>query len=364
MPPTASAYNLTFLEAPPDPDPTQRASTRPVMSWATTKSRAFEPSYTRPEGYQAALWRDGLRTDLQPLPSATGYVSSYAWDISNTGQILGSSNFTPRDTGYGSTIVSHPVLWNNGTTPTDLAPLAEGSFDDPVRIAPTGINDSGQISAITDIIAATRYRATVITGVNQMNVLGPDDISSMAYDISNTGMLAGEYDNHPALWVGDKMTVLPDLGYGAALAINEAGHMVGQTRSENDYMQHAAMWVDGQLTPLAARSNRHSRALGINNLDQAVGVYEGDDLFFHAVLWDKGQAIDLTDALGADSAWQLVEASAINDAGQIVGWALPSSGEGVARAFLLSPVPEAATWSYMLLGLAGLYGVFRRQSPH
>ena len=56
-----------------------------------------------------------------------------------------------------------------------------------------------------------------------------------------------------------------------------------------------------------------------------------------ALVWQKSGATDLNSLIPADSPWDLLLASSINDAGEIVGWAVNINTFEV-HAFLASPV--------------------------
>ena len=61
--------------------------------------------------------------------------------------------------------------------------------------------------------------------------------------------------------------------------------------------------------------------------------------------------------------WLLIDAYAINDIGQIVGYGVEINDPQNSLAFLLTPttVPEPSTWAMLLLGFAGLgYAGYRR----
>jgi probable HAF family extracellular repeat protein len=55
----------------------------------------------------------------------------------------------------------------------------------------------------------------------------------------------------------------------------------------------------------------------------------------HAFLWQDDGMIDLNESLPPGSGWELTEARAINDSGQIVGYGIIN---GETHAFLLHPV--------------------------
>jgi probable HAF family extracellular repeat protein len=63
----------------------------------------------------------------------------------------------------------------------------------------------------------------------------------------------------------------------------------------------------------------------------------------------------------AGTGWSLTDATAINDAGQIVGYG--SNPQGVTSAFILTPVPEPEAYLMMGVGvcLAGVIARRRKQ---
>jgi hypothetical protein len=99
-----------------------------------------------------------------------------------------------------------------------------------------------------------------------------------------------------------------------------------------------------------------SAAHSINGRGQIVGVAQvyrrrtitiegrdiiGLDLSPRAFLWQDGVTVDLNDLIPTNSGWQLCEAAAINDAGQIAGTGLRN---GRTRAFFLDPEVDGNQW--------------------
>lgn len=79
---------------------------------------------------EAFLYRNGQYTRLQSLP---GPHATYAWDINNHGDIVGTSNG------------GHPVLWKAGSTVPTLLPVPAGRYPRTV----VRINDNGDIVGTT-----------------------------------------------------------------------------------------------------------------------------------------------------------------------------------------------------------------------
>ncbi|HEX5247860.1 MAG TPA: HYR domain-containing protein [Gaiellaceae bacterium] len=129
-----------------------------------------------------------------------------------------------------------------------------------------------------------------------------------------------------------------------ANAINASGDVVGYSSPDNTTNSHAFLWrLGGGMIDLGALgynrgSSSESRAYGVNDADQVVGQSYGFDFREHAFLWQDGTMTNLDTLLPAGSGWQLQRASAINDAGQIVGFGLLN---GRRHGYLLTPAAAA-----------------------
>jgi probable HAF family extracellular repeat protein len=238
----------------------------------------------------AFLWQDGVMTDLGNL----GGNAAYALAINDVGQVVGSSTLS------GNDLSPHAFLWQDGVM-TDLGTLG-GDF-----AWATGINEFGQVVGYS----------------NSSGLYGP---------------------SHAFLWQNGVMTDLGTaFGYdaSAADAINDAGQVVGALFA--DEFSRAALWQDGVWTALPARGNT-SVAESINASGQVVGGWVNyycnefgctwDPNSQCAFLYSGGTMTDL-DSLILGSGWRLLEATHINDAGQIVGFGTNPLGQ--RRAFLLTP---------------------------
>jgi probable HAF family extracellular repeat protein len=145
----------------------------------------------------------------------------------------------------------------------------------------------------------------------------------------------------------DLGSLAPDIHDTRANGINATGDIVGLSFPSNG-VEHAFLWTEnGGMKDLGDLPNGFddSVALGVNASDEVVG-YSTDSAF----IWTNSDGMqNLEDLLGDSSAgWTLFQASAINDAGQIVGYG--ASPDGDIHAFLLTPVPEPASAALMAIG--------------
>jgi probable HAF family extracellular repeat protein len=139
------------------------------------------------------------------------------------------------------------------------------------------------------------------------------------HQIVGVGNTSTAFRGHAIQWNNG---VPVDLGAGGfeeaeAVAINEPGQVVGWVRG--GFAFHAALWAGGNLVELpplgGGRNVPDTFATAINNAGQIVGSsVPADGAFSHAVLWNGGAPIDLGTLGGPES-----HATAINEAGQIGG---------------------------------------------
>jgi len=345
-----------------------------------------------------------------------GGSSSYAYDINNSGQVVGASSLS------GKSEINAFITGPNGIGMTALETLGGR------HTFAYGINDSGQVMG--SLVLNDNLTHSFITGPNGV---GMTDIGALrgyfhedtgeylemnyAQDINESGQVVG-YDggylgsipvSHQAFMTGANGVGMTGLNVGEAFAINDSGQIVGSTTLSGwlgsrafitgpdgvgltiiEGLGGTSSWANGinnsgqvvatSYTP--GKSDMHAFVTGpngvgitdlgtlggntasvdINESGQIIGWSQITDGSYHAFLYSDGEMLDLS-LLPAilNAGWTNLNVTAINDLGQIVG---SGNLHGAQQAFLLSPflipefpipVPEPQTYAMLLAGL-GLLG--------
>lgn len=311
------------------------------------------------------LWRNGAPRDVGSLPDAKcAEVSA----VNAKGQVVGWSYENP-----GQPYHQRAFLWADGKM-RDLGAL--GGLGSSAR----AVNDAGQV--VGDADTATKpyedhqpppYHAFLWQNGKMHDLGAPQGGFSEAYAINNRGQIAGasyiskvinskmkgfgyEVRGGAVVWQNGKEVNLGSLGGGSSRAygINDKGQVVGmahtsvaEMRGEAPY--HAVLWENGKITDLGTLGGRNSVALAINNRGQVVGWSDPAKprspnswaVSPSAFIWDREHGMrDLNDLLAApDASWYVIKAKGINDAGQIAAEGLPSKDlpNGSFRPALLTP---------------------------
>jgi len=138
---------------------------------------------------------------------------------------------------------------------------------------------------------------------------------------------------------------LQDSGAFVIDGLNASGHLVGSGRDGQPFYFSPETGQILQIKPLPG-SNHGGSVFAINNLDQIVGESDGKATFYSS---PTAEPVELSKMLSTASGWELLQATGINDRGEIVGYGFsPASKES---DFMLEPsqVPEPTALVTLLM---------------
>jgi len=294
-------------------------------AFALGLDRAVVGSFTNPASdFQAYL----AATVPTPIPTGTSPEQAVAFDINDTGQVVG--------TAYNLGDLQWHAFIRDGVAVTDL-----GQF------SPRAINASGVIAGTANITVNSSAGPLVLPracrwsagSLEVLPTLGGSSAQGMTIDqagrIAGSSWNANDVASRPCIWIGAVASDLGTLGGTSgqvfALCDNVA---VGMSRTSGG-IAHATRWnlgpsgnVISRVDLGALQAGYTSVARAINAAGDAVGTSD-----YVAVLWQNGAIVDLN-TLVDEPSWQLNTAWDIDDQGRIVG---TGALLGVPRAFMLLP---------------------------
>lgn len=279
---------------------------------------------------RAFLYTNGVMRNLGTFNTGLG-DSSFALGVNNPGQIVG----------YAHSSSGRPHGFIVG--PTNLIDLGTLGGNESIAFA---INNSGQIAGRADIVGNV-LRAFLYSNGSMTNLGTLGGNESEARGINDRGQVIGfsyltNGQVHAFLYdTNQGMTDLGTLGgsISQAMDINNAGQIVGNAANA-DGLQRGVLFERGFVVDLGTLGGFMSRATAINEYGQIVGSADTFHTDPHAFLWHGCAMYDLNKLIAPNSNWVLLEATGINDSGQIVGVGKRGISSPETRAFLLTPAPD------------------------
>lgn len=261
---------------------------------------------------------------VTPIPlgpfSGGNYFNTY--DLNNAGQVVGGGDAAGRDRGW---------LWNGGEL-TIVSPLGGGAAE------LAAINSAGLAVGSSTINGNLDFHAVLWDGSHMKDLgLPPGASSSIGRAINDNGQVVveGRFANGAVrayLWNGASFIDIGTLGAPVMRAtdINLAGHVTGYSRATPNGVNSAVVWNGSTLIDLGSLvpDRRSSNAEAINNAGQVAGWAQVDWGYSQAFLWEGSTAINLGTLGGLIAA-----AYDVNNRGQVVGFSNTVS-LGASHAFL------------------------------
>jgi probable HAF family extracellular repeat protein len=306
-----------------------------------------------PPVFHAMEWGDGGVTDLGSLPGAGNCSNALA--INDAGDSVGTSENGTLDPLTG-VVELRAVRWK------DRQIKNLGTFGGNQSFA-TAINSRGQIvgfalNEIPDSYSlfdlpflgssnGTQTRAFLWQNghMQDLDTLGGPD--AWATFVNERGQVAGySYTNStpnpttkvptadPFLWSEhDGMIDLGTLGgtFGAPVGFNNRGQVIGGSNLAGDQNSHPFLWDGEKLIDMFTDGigGNLVDAQAINNAGEVVGAAAFPNHPFDAATWRNGVVTDLGALPGDCFSW----AFALNSRGQVVGNSFPCAG-GSSHVFL------------------------------
>jgi probable HAF family extracellular repeat protein len=309
-------------------------------------------------GGAAAILAGGTITSL--VPDSTGAAINNHGDIAGT--LFSGSAFAR----IGGTVV--PV---GASLPADIYPNSNAQ----------GINDAGMVAGNAQPFAGEAQRGFVYDsgGIHLIGTFGGD--WSYAAAINASGAVTGtatlmptqtptDPDRHAYIYQGGTMLDLGTLGglRSEAYDINDAGLAVGWSETSADpdsaALSRPFVYRDGHLVDLGSLGGYWGYARALNDAGVIVGA---SDLItdvgwgYHAFIYIDGRMVDLNTLVTGANGWEIIDATDINDAGQILGRACRLGTCADVRLDLVPAVSEPGGWALLCAGLGLLAWRARRR---
>jgi hypothetical protein len=300
-------------------------------------------------------------TTVAPPPGTPAGDFVEALSINDGGQILVSALSPNVNPITGLSYVDVDDIYDSRSHVFTPIPDYPGSV--PGTTVANGINDSGQVvgqyEPAVPYLQAFSYAggafATLPTGGTNYN---------FAIAISNSGIITGD-DGTPTtglgfIYAGGAYTYFsagdPATYFTTGEGVNDAGTVVGVAGLLSGGGEFGFTYSGGAITPFSAPGYAAAFPISVNDAGVIVGYASNDGFATYTGFVDSGGVFTFVDAPGSSQ----TGFGALNDQGDIVGEYYDANGNEFA--FLATPVPEPATWAFMLIGITGV-GLAARRRP-
>ncbi|MFM8469407.1 MAG: hypothetical protein ACKODH_05475 [Limisphaerales bacterium] len=256
-------------------------------------------------------------------------VLTFASDLNELGDTVGWSRLIQA----GGQQLDRAVLWQKG----QQIPLGTLGGANSRAFA---LNERADITGAAQITNGAFH--AFLYKQNQMEDLGTlggrnsfGHAVNSAFDVAGVAETAQQL-RHAFLYTGGKMRDLGTLGgfLSQANGLNEAGDVVGFAQNTAG-QSRAFLYTKGKLADLGTLGGPGSFANAVNNRQHVVGAAQLPNGEHRAFLWRDGKLWDLNQFLPPNSGWFLLEATDINESGQILCLARTKNGQ--LRAVIVTP---------------------------
>ena len=292
------------------------------------------------------VWQNGRMRAVPGLNGDDGFVVA----VNNAGQMAGEYGPEPE----GSGIV--PIVLSLTGKMRILGSLPATAHQRSDSIA-NAINAKGQCVGLSNNQAffwdGDRLRGlTPPPGFQDSDARAINDKGQAAGKAARK--LGGQTHSRAIFWDANgqakDLGLLPGNTDSVAQCINNKGQIAGwafitekSLAGSTPLHDRAFLWQNGKMRGLGSLHRIHdSKVSALNDSGQVVGYalewdasgYEGAE---GALLWQNGRVYDLNTLIPSHSGWKLQSAQGINDKGWIVGY---GNHNGHDHAFLLRPVKQ------------------------
>lgn len=278
-------------------------------------------------GASAFLSKSGVIVDIGSMLAQLGASASYVTDINNSGVAIGPIGYSA-GSGY--------FRYEDGNFHIILGPAGQS-------VVNARINDNGTIAYNYEFDGAPYLLET--ENSDGYPIINKSFSGGLVQDINNNNSILLSYKtgNTGLLFVEP----FPGTYYTTTYA-----------------SQFTSIFRAGIFEDVFAPTGYHSiEARSINNNNQFVGSMITDEGVRYGFLYSEGKTYNLNFLVGDKPSWEIIQATKINDRGQIVGY---GKFEGQISAFIMSPiqssVPEPGTWLMYTAGFWVVGVILRRNA--